>query len=351
MTGDTTLLGPYRVLDLADEQGALCGRIFATMGADVIKVEPPAGLPARRRGPFYRDVPDPERSLSWWALEANKRGVTINLENADGRAILRRLVESADFLVESFVPGYLDGLGIGYDALHALNPRLIFVSITPFGSTGPHSRWAANDLTIQAMSGHMYLNGEPDRAPVRLGVAAAYWHGGAEGAEAALIANHYRRRTGNGQRVDISMQQCHIWTLLNTTMTWQLVRRQEIRGGARRKERGNDYYSRHLWPCKDGAVHFIPIGGGGGTSRQLAYLRLVTVMKAEEVLRRCARGARLERRRPLHVHASRVRQSRRSDLRLPHDEDRRRALRARHPREVPARDALVDQGSARERCD
>jgi crotonobetainyl-CoA:carnitine CoA-transferase CaiB-like acyl-CoA transferase len=127
----------------------------------------------------------------------------------------------------------------------------------------------------------MYLNGEPDRSPVRLGVSASYWHGGAEAAQAALIANHYRRRTGRGQRVDVSLQQCHIWTLLNTTMTWQLVKRQEIRGGARRKERGNNYYSRHLWPCKDGAVHFIPIGGGGGKSRQLSYARLMELMKSE----------------------------------------------------------------------
>ena len=276
-----TLLGPYRVLDLSDERGTLCGQILAAMGADVIKVEPPGGAPARGRAPFYRDTPGPENSLAWWALEANKRSLTLNLEDERGRVLLLRLVETADFLIESFEPGYAASLGLGYDDLHAVNPTLVYVSITPFGQTGPHAAWAATDLTIQAMSGHMYLNGEPDRSPVRLGVSAAYWHGGAEGAQAAMVAHHARRRSGRGQHVDVSMQQAHIWTLLNTTMTWQMAHRQEVRGGSRRKERGHNYYSRHIWSCKDGAVHFVPIAGGGGKSRQHSYAQLMELMKAD----------------------------------------------------------------------
>jgi benzylsuccinate CoA-transferase BbsE subunit len=244
-----TLLAPYRVLDLSDERGALCGRILASMGADVIKVEPPGGAPLRGRGPFYRDEPGLENSLAWWALEANKRSLTLDIEHQRGRELLFRLAETADFFIESFAPGYLAASGLGYPELHARCPALVYVSITPFGQTGPRANWAASDITIQATSGHMYLNGEPDRSPVRLGVSAAYWHGGAEGAQAAMIAHHARRRTGRGQHVDVSMQQAHIWTLLNTTMTWQLAKRQEIRGGSRRKERGHDYYSRHIWEC------------------------------------------------------------------------------------------------------
>jgi crotonobetainyl-CoA:carnitine CoA-transferase CaiB-like acyl-CoA transferase len=276
-----TLLGPYRVLDLSDERGTLCGQILASMGADVIKIEPPRGAPLRGRAPFYRDTPGIENSLAWWALEANKRSLTLDIEQAQGQALLRRFAQSADFLIESFEPGFTASLGLGYSDLHALNPALVYVSITPFGQTGPHARWAAADITIQAMSGHMYLNGEPDRSPVRLGVSAAYWHGGAEGAQGAMIAHHVRRRNGRGQHVDVSMQQAHIWTLLNTTMTWQLARRQEIRGGSRRKERGHDYYSRHIWSCKDGAVHFVPIAGGGGKSRQHSYMQLMDLMKAD----------------------------------------------------------------------
>ena len=106
-------LAPYRALDLTDEKGFLCGRILGDFGADVIKVEPPRGDPGRRVGPFYGDVADPKRSLYWFACNANKRGITLKLESADGREIFRTLAKTADFVIESFSPGYLDGLGLG----------------------------------------------------------------------------------------------------------------------------------------------------------------------------------------------------------------------------------------------
>ena len=95
-----TLLGPYRVLDLSDERGTLCGRILASMGADVIKIEPPDGAPMRGRAPFYRDEPGPENSLAWWALEANKRRLTLDITHERGQSLLRRLAQTADFLIE-----------------------------------------------------------------------------------------------------------------------------------------------------------------------------------------------------------------------------------------------------------
>ena len=278
---DSTLLGPYRVLDLAGEQGALCGRLFAAMGADVIRIEPPQGCALRRQPPFHRGIEDGENSLAWWALSTNKRGITLNIESAEGQSLLLSLARQADFLVESFAPGYLAGLDLGYEQLHEANPALVFVSITPYGQTGPHSHWAATDLNIQAMGTHMALSGDADRSPVRVGLPAAYWHGGSEALEAALIAHHYRRHTGRGQHVDVSMQQCIIWCLLNTTMTWQLTGKQEMRGGGVRKERGNPVYTRSVWPCKDGVVHFIPIGGGGGKTRSDSYARFIDWMEAE----------------------------------------------------------------------
>ena len=279
--GDATLLGPYRVLDLAGEQGALCGKLLASMGADVIRVEPPRGCELRRRGPFHRGVPHTEGSLAWWALGANKRGITLDIETKEGRSILLRLAEKADFLIESFEPDYLGRHGLGFEELNKINPALVVVSVTPYGQTGPHSHWAASDINIQAMGTHMALTGDADRAPIRVGLPAAYWHGGSEAVEAALIAHHYRRRTGRGQHVDVSMQQCIIWCLLNTTMTVQLTGRQEMRGGAMRKERGNPVFTRSVWPCKDGLVQFIPIGGGGGKSRSDSYHRFMAWMKAE----------------------------------------------------------------------
>ena len=128
-------MGPYRVLDLTDENGLLCGKLFADLGADVIKVERPGGDPARNIGPFYKDVPDPEKSLFWFAYNTGKRSITLNIESSNGQQLLKRLVKSADFLVESFPPGYMDKLGLGYRALSELNPRLIMTSITAFGQT------------------------------------------------------------------------------------------------------------------------------------------------------------------------------------------------------------------------
>lgn len=132
------LLSPYRVLDLTDEKGFLCGRILADLGADVIKIESPGGDPSRNTAPFYHDIPHPEKSLFWFAYNANKRGITLNLDTHQGKDIFRRLVKRADFVLESFPPGYMGGLGLGYSSLKKINSRLIFTSITPFGQDGPY---------------------------------------------------------------------------------------------------------------------------------------------------------------------------------------------------------------------
>src|SRR3954447_26761220 len=105
------LLAPFRVLDLSDELGFLCGKILGDLGADVIKIERPGGDPARRLGPFYGDRPDPEKSLYWFGFNNNKRGITLNLEAARGREIFSRLLGKSDVVIETFVPGYLESLG------------------------------------------------------------------------------------------------------------------------------------------------------------------------------------------------------------------------------------------------
>ena len=201
------MLGPYRVLDLTNERGLLCGQMLGDLGADVVQVEPPGGSRARRLGPFVDDVPHPDRSLHWWAFTRNKRGVTLDLEHEEGRAILRRLVERADFLIESETPGVQQARGLGYADLAALNPRLVYVSITPFGQDGPKARWADTDLVLMAASGPLLLTGDEDRPPLRMTVPQAYAHASAEAAGAALVANHERQRSGRGQHVDVSAQQ------------------------------------------------------------------------------------------------------------------------------------------------
>jgi crotonobetainyl-CoA:carnitine CoA-transferase CaiB-like acyl-CoA transferase len=202
-----SVLSPYRVLDLTTERGLLCGQMLADMGADVVKVEPPGGSPARAIGPFYKDVPHPDRSLYWWAYNRNKRAITLDLERDAGRAFLRRLVERADFLIESHNPGYLSDRNLGFAELAKINPALIYVSITPFGQDGPKTSYADSDLIVMAAGGPLILAGDDDRPPVRLCVPQAYLHACADAAVGALAAHHERVRSGLGQHVDVAAVQ------------------------------------------------------------------------------------------------------------------------------------------------
>ncbi len=202
------LLSPYRVVDLADERGLICGQILADLGADVIAIEPPAGNSARRMGPFAGDAKDvPDASLTWAAYARNKRSAIIDLDTGDGREQLRDLCRTADFLVESLGPGDMDSLGLGYETFKANNPGLVYVSISAFGAGGPKANYAATDLTVMAAAGPMAVSGDDDRAPVRVGSPQAFLHAGAEAAVAALVAHRERVRSGLGQHVDLSAQQ------------------------------------------------------------------------------------------------------------------------------------------------
>jgi crotonobetainyl-CoA:carnitine CoA-transferase CaiB-like acyl-CoA transferase len=272
------LLRPYRVLDLTNELGELAGRMLADLGADVIKVEPPDGDPSRWRPPFYGDRPDPEASLPWWASNLNKRGITLALDQAQGQDLFRRLVATADFVLESFQPGYLTSLGLGYEALAEINPRLILTSITPFGQTGPYSGYPATDLTLQAIGGFLYVNGDADRPPVRISADLAYRHGGGQGAAGSLIAHHHRQRTGRGQHVDVSIQDYIPWTPLNVTFAAQIQHANTMRQAVGFRAHTAGVRFRFTWPCKDGRIAFRPLVTGGGKAQ---YEALVAWMTAE----------------------------------------------------------------------
>ena len=169
MQGETErLLSPYRVLDLTDEKGVVCGRILGDFGANVIKVEKPGGDPCRNIGPFYHDIPHPEKSLFWFAYNANKRGITLNIESVDGKEIFKKLVQSADVVVESFPPRHMDSLGLGYSELSRVNQNIIMTSISPFGQTGPYSEFKGPDLITWSIGGMTQVSGDPDRQPVRV---------------------------------------------------------------------------------------------------------------------------------------------------------------------------------------
>lgn len=272
MTGRSTpgdapegVLAPYRVLDLTDDLGCLCGKILADLGADVIVVEPPGGSPARNIGPYFHDVPDPEKSLFWFASQTNKRGITLNLETTTGQELFRRLARTADFVIESSLPRYLEGYGLGYELLSRLNPRLILVSITPFGQTGPYRKLRASDLELMAMSGCMSLAGRPEREPLRVSLAQSPGWTGSTAAMGALIAHYHRELTGQGQHVDISAQASLLWVIAHAPLFWDLNRESPQRAGEFISGRSvSGALMRTIWPCKDGSITFTIYGGPAG---------------------------------------------------------------------------------------
>ena len=265
------LLAPYRVLDITDARGLLCGKMLADLGADVVQVEPPGGSAARRIGPFYQDTPGAERSLFWWANCANKRGITLDIATVDGAALFRRLVANADFLIESAEPGRMAALGLGYSDLREINSRLVMVSITAFGQDGPYAEYLASDIIGMALGGFMHLTGDGDRPPLRVSMPQFYQHGSAAGAAGALIAHTHRQLVGPGQQVDVSCQQAVARTLAHAPQYWDLERTVLRRMGAYRESAGGTY-TRINWPCRDGYVNFQPGGGTAGSARSVRAL-------------------------------------------------------------------------------
>ena len=246
------MLSPYRVLDCTTERGLLCGQILGDLGADVIKIEPPGGSPARQLGPFYQDQPHPDRSLYWWAYNRNKRSITLDITRKEGRLILYRLATHAHFFLESDMPGTLAQYGCGYTNLALVNPGLVYVSITPFGQDGPKAQAADSDLIILAAGGPLVLTGDEDRPPVRVSVPQGYAHASAQAAVAALIAHHERQRSSRGQHVDVSAQQAVAQAAQSSLLAAPLGERefQRLSGGAKL----GAVNVRLVWPAQDGYV-------------------------------------------------------------------------------------------------
>ena len=254
MASQTTVppLAPYRVLDLTEGGINWCGKVLADLGADVIKVEPPGGSPTRRTGPFYGGTPNLERSLFWYAYCLNKRGVTLNLESRDGQELFKKLAATADIVLESFRPGYMADLGLGYDDLNSINPSLVMTSVTPFGQTGPYSQYKTTDIVNWAMGGMQYLTGDRDRPPVRITYPQSQFHAGAQAAAGSMIALWHRNNTGEGQHVDVPIEIAVIWTLMDASPFPPLHKVNMERAGA-----FNDYKGvnmRGAYPCRDGYV-------------------------------------------------------------------------------------------------
>lgn len=267
MSGAKANPGPFvglRVLELADEKGQFCGKLLADLGADVIKIEPPGGEAARQIGPFLDDEPHPDRSLSFWYYNTSKRGITLNLESADGCALFRRLAVQADIILETFRPGYLDTLGLGYEKLCADNASLIMCALTPFGQTGPWRDFLTSDLLHMAAGGEMASSGYDDAdmadaPPIAPGGGNA-WHMGAHyAAMAVMAALVYRTMSGQGQYIDVSIHEACALT------TESAIANYIYRGETLRRQTGRHHAPgvtpRTQFRAKDGIYVTALVGG------------------------------------------------------------------------------------------
>jgi len=248
----TAALQGIRVLDLSRYvAGAYCAKLLAAFGAEVIKVEPPGtGDPARSVGPFLDDRPDPETSALFLYLNTGKRGLTLNLKHPQGRGILKALARDTDVLVENFAPRVMPSLGLDYAALRAVNPRLVMVSISNFGQSGPYRDYKADDMIAYALGGYMYLNGHPQRPPLSGGGHQPAYQGALHGYSGAMAALMARQQSGQGQHVDVSIQEC-------MASIHQFTINRYVYVGRIQKRLGNRYQRAHpitIYPCKDGLV-------------------------------------------------------------------------------------------------
>ncbi|HZU07019.1 MAG TPA: CoA transferase, partial [Chloroflexota bacterium] len=255
-------LAGYRVLDLTGPLGVYCAKLLADLGADVVRVEPPGGDPMRRQPPYYRAPDGSERSLYYLHMNTSKRAISLDLARPRGRDLLLRLVERADVLVESYAPSYLPSLGLGYPVLRERNPRLVLTSITSFGQNGPYAEYQASDLVGQAMGGVLALTGYADGTPLRLACDQGYHSASVHACAGTLIALYHREATGEGQRVDASMQEALALTMQPATQYWDL---KQQRQGHHNLRFGS------TTPCKDGHVA-VAMGRAQAVERVATWL-------------------------------------------------------------------------------
>lgn len=265
-----------RVLDLSDESCVYGAKVLADLGADVVRVEPAGGDPMRKMAPLD---PQTGESLFHRFMNTNKRSVVIDLAQKSGRAQFSRLVASADIVFESTAPGYLAGLKLDYKELEKANPKLVWTSVTPFGTEGPYAGWKANDLVSQAMGGFMTLTGSPDREPLKLHGEQTCYIAGLHAASATLIAYWHAMRSGEGQFVDVSVHECIAHTLESAIQVYT------CEGGIRTRQPRASEAGVGLYPCKDGEIFIFATSGMIASSWRnlVAWLNEEGVAGAEQL--------------------------------------------------------------------
>jgi CoA:oxalate CoA-transferase len=252
-SGDMPLSG-ITVLDLGQVyQGPYATMLMARAGADVIKIEPIDGEPVRRRSSVSKGA-----MLPLAMLNANKRGITLNLKTPEGKALLLRMAERADVLLENFAPGVMDALGVGWEVLHVINPRLIYASGSGFGLSGPDRDALAMDLTVQAVSGAMSVTGFPDGPPLKSGPAFADFLSGTHLYGAVLTALFDRTRTGEGRLVEVAMVET-IYPTLASNLSLLHGNEGAVTTRTGNRHGGLSIAPYNVYPAKDGHVAILCI--------------------------------------------------------------------------------------------
>jgi benzylsuccinate CoA-transferase BbsE subunit len=273
MSDEPNALAGLRVIDASGELAAYAARLLGDLGAEVIRVEPPTGSPVRMRSPLVSEPYGRGTSAFDLFVNAGKLSVTLDLGHADGRSLLVRLAEQADILLETFEPEWADAVGLSPSELRRVNPRLIHVSVTPFGRS---LSAAANDddLTILAAGGLLHLGGYRDAEPVAAYGGQSRFAASLFATTAALIGVLDRERTGQGRWVDVSAQECVAQALEDSVATYDLTGEVRERLGSEPREAGSGIYR-----CADGYVAMV--AGRLGTAR--AWQSLIDWLVKEEV--------------------------------------------------------------------
>ena len=245
-----------RVLELGTFVSApYCGKLFAGYGAEVIKIEPPGGDISRAHGPFKDEVPNPETSALFLYLNTGKKSVVVDVGSPSGRESFLGLVETADVLIENYRPADMRALGLSYETLSAVNPRLVMISVTTFGQEGPYADYESNNLVAFAMGGQMFITGTQEGGPLKNGGYQADYQGGLNAFSAGMLAVLAAERDGVGQHVDVSIQQC-MAPILEATVPYYTYM-----GRWMGQRRGNHMASFiGIYPCADGhlGIHIMP---------------------------------------------------------------------------------------------
>ena len=262
-----------RVLDLTHHiAGPWCTKLLADYGADVLKVEPPGGDPAREMPPFFRDEVHQDKSLLFLYLNTSKHGITLNLKSTEGEKVFFELVKDTDVLVENYSPRVMPSLGLDYQTLREHNPSLVMASISNFGQTGPYRDYKATEIVAYALGGLMYIFGNYDREPLKHALHQAQFKAGTDAASAALMALYHQRLTGEGQHVDVSVQEAIASTLRDVVDNYTYT------GAVRRRQPNHSGDLTRLRAASDGYILPNPgIGAGLNWSSVVEFLEEPTL--------------------------------------------------------------------------